>query len=85
MKKRVIRDLKRAGARGVRVERIPPEVGPAAPRWSVTAEKLVPAPFNPGVVRLVVRAVSKSVRGLPGAWDAAFRAARQAPEFYAGG
>lgn len=75
MKKRVIRDLKKTGARCVRVERIAPEVGPAAPRWSVTAERVTQF-SRIGPVRLVVRAVAKRVAGLPEAWEQAFHAAR---------
>jgi hypothetical protein len=50
-------------------------VGPAAPSFAVTAERLTPAPWG-GVVRLIVRAAAKRLAGLPGAWEAGFAAAR---------
>lgn len=76
MKKKARTLLKRHHkASKVRIERVAPRVGPASPVWAVTAERLVVVWSGP--VRLVVRAVARSVARLPEAWEKAFRSARE--------
>lgn len=74
MKKRVFRELKNRGLRDIRVERIPPKVGPSTPRWSARASVTLPVP-GVGPMRLVVLAASKSLQKLPQAWEKALKQA----------
>lgn len=62
------KEIRKLRARDVRVRRVTPAVGPAAPRWEALGTVLLASPQ--GTVRVIIRSEQKAVRRLPEAWKA---------------